>query len=118
MASLTRRAGILSATGRTRCGEFACAVLSVFRQQFLSRVLKDFDEFVSNDLSFLFGVGHTFEQSEKALARVDILQTNVKIFAENALHHFFLTRTEQSVVHENASELIADSFVQERGHDR
>jgi hypothetical protein len=39
----------------------------------------------------------------------------VEIFAENALHDFFLARAQQTVVHENARELIADSLVQERG---
>ena len=42
----------------------------------------------------------------------------MKIFAENALHHFFLVRAQQTVVDENAGELIADRLVQKRRHDR
>ena len=42
----------------------------------------------------------------------------MEIFAENALHDFFLARAQQTVVHENARELIADCFVQKRGRHR
>jgi hypothetical protein len=38
----------------------------------------------------------------------------VEILAENALHDLFLARAEQSIVHENAGELIADRLVQKR----
>ena len=101
----------MSATGWTRRGEFVGAVLSIFREQFLSRVLKDFDELVADDFAFLLGIGHAAELGKKALGSIDILETDVKIFAEDALHDFFLARAEQSVVDENTGELIADGLV-------
>src|SRR6266403_5601344 len=43
----------------------------------------------------------------------------MKIFAENTLDDFFLTRAEETIVDENAGELIPDRLVQERsGHGR
>ena len=41
----------------------------------------------------------------------------MKIFAEDALHDFLFPRAQQTVVDENAGELVADGFVQKRGHD-
>src|SRR6266496_3785331 len=101
------------------CGEFARTVPLVFFEQLLGRMLKHFDEFIADQLSFRFRVAYAFEQIEKALACVHVLQTDVKIFAENALHDFFFTRAQQSVIHENTGKLVADCFVQQRsGHGR
>ena len=55
-------------------------------------MLKYFDEFIADQFSFGFRVGYAFEQREKAFARVHVFQTDVKIFAENALHDFFFAR--------------------------
>ena len=96
---------------------FARAVPAIFLEQFLGRVLKDLDEFIADTLPFGFGIGHPFEQREKAFARIHVFQTHVKIFAENTLHDFFFARAQQSIVHENTGKLVADCFVQERGSD-
>ena len=42
---------------------FARAIFAIFLKQFLSRVLKYFDEFVADDFSFLLGIGHAFERA-------------------------------------------------------
>ena len=76
--------------------------------------LKDSDEFVADDLSFLLRIGDAASFRQETLGGVDVFQSDVKIFAENALHHFFLARAEQSVVDEDAGELVADRLVQER----
>ena len=67
---------------------------------------------------FVFRIGHAFEQFQETIGGIDVLEANVKILAENALHHFFLARAEQAVVDENAGELVADRLVQERRRDR
>ena len=82
-------------------------------------MLEHFDEFAADNFPFCFRIGHAFEHGEEAFARVRIFQTHVKIFAENALDDFFLARTEQSIIHENAGKLVANGFMQERsGHGR
>jgi len=92
-------------------------VLSIFDQKFFGRMLKHSNEFVPDNFSFLFRIGHAFERGQEPLGRVDIFQADVKIFAKDALNDFLLTRAEQAVVHKNAGELIADRFVEQRGGD-
>src|SRR5437016_14447509 len=74
--------GTVSATGRTRCGEFARLVLSILGKKFFRRVLKHGDEFVADDFSFPLGIGYALERFQKTLGGVDIFQTNMKVFAE------------------------------------
>jgi hypothetical protein len=62
----------VSANGRTRRGEFALVVFSVLLQQFLGRVLKYFDELITDQFSLSFGIGHAFQQCEEAIACVDV----------------------------------------------
>src|SRR5436190_19036506 len=96
---------------------FAFAISLIFLQQFLGGVLKYFNEFIADQLALRFGIGHSFEQREKTIAGVHILQTHVKILAENSLHDFFFSRAEQTVVYKNAGELVTDCPVQKRsGH--
>ena len=107
----------VSATGQTRCGEFARAVLAVFFEQFPGRVLKYFNEFAADDLAFLLRIGHAFECAQESFAGVHIFEAHAKIFAKDALHHFLLARAEQPVINEDAGELVADRLVQKRGGD-
>src|SRR5436190_17317609 len=103
--------------GRTRRGEFAVTVHLIFLEEFLGGMLKYFDEFIADQLSLRFGVGHSLEQFEKTITGVHIFQTHVKILAENALDDFFFSRAEQTVVYKNAGELVTDCPVQKRsGH--
>ena len=96
---------------------FARAVSAIFFEQFLSGVLERLDEFVADDFAFPLGIGHAFEQLEKALGGIDVFEFHVEILAEDALHHFCLTRAQQAVVDEDAGELVADRLVQQRGRD-
>ena len=59
-------------SGRIRRGEFALTVPLIFLEQFLGRVLKYFDEFIANQLSFRFGIGYSFEQREKTITGVHV----------------------------------------------
>src|SRR5438067_13396298 len=85
---------------------FAGFVLPILLKQFLGRVLEHLDELVADQFSFGFWIGHSFKQREKTLAGVDIFQSYVEILAENTLHDFFLTRAQQSIVDEDACELV------------
>src|SRR2546425_6427677 len=57
----------MSATGRTRGGELVRFVLPLFREQFLGGMPKHFDEFVADDLTFLFRVSDAAKIGKKAL---------------------------------------------------
>src|SRR5438552_12784154 len=107
----------VSATGPTSGGEFARLVLLILCEQFLGRVLKHRDKLIPNNFSFLLGIGHAFKRGQETLSRIDIFQTNMKIFTEDALNNFFLTRAQEAIVHKNARELVADRFVKQRGRD-
>src|SRR5256885_16073459 len=72
-------------------------VLSIFDKKFFSRMLKHGNELVPDDFSLLLRIGHAFERGQKTLARIDVFQTNMKIFAEYPLNNFFFTRAEQPV---------------------
>src|SRR5262245_9945287 len=77
-------------------------------------IFEDADELVADDFAFLLRISDAAQFRQKSLRRVDILELDVKIFAENALHDFLLARTQQTVVHENARELIANGLVEQR----
>ena len=55
-------------------------------------MLKDGDEFVADNFAFRFRIGHAFERVEETLGGINIFEFDVKIFAEDALHHFFFAR--------------------------
>src|SRR4030095_801821 len=62
----------VSATGWTRRGESVLAIFLISIEQLLGGVLKYFDEFIADQLALRFGIGHSFEQREKAIAGVYI----------------------------------------------
>ena len=80
-------------------------------------MFEDAHEFASDNFSLRLRIGHTFEEFQKTIGRIHVLEPDVKIFRENALHHFCLTRAQQAVVHKDAGELVADRLVQQCGHD-
>src|SRR6476646_3608647 len=88
------------------------SVLLVFGEQLLRRVLKDFDEFIADDLPLLFRIGYPAEFAQETFGGVNVFEADMEILAENALNHFFFARSEQAVVHKNAGQLIADGLVQ------
>ena len=93
---------------------FTRAFPAIFLEQFLGRLLKYPNEFVADDFSFGFWIGHAFEQREETLTRIHVFQTHMEIFAENALHDFFLARAQQTIVHKDTCKLVADRPVQKR----
>src|SRR5690348_11720886 len=61
-------------------------------------VFEDANEFLTDDLSLLLGINDVAEILEKTLRSVDVLEFDMKIFAEHALDNFFLTRAQQAIV--------------------
>ena len=80
-------------------------------------MLENIDEFIADNFSFLFRIGNAAELRQESLAGVDILKPDVKILGKHALDDFLFPSAQQSVVNENAGELISDRFVQKRGRD-
>ncbi|MPN21090.1 hypothetical protein SDC9_168469 [bioreactor metagenome] len=80
-------------------------------------LVKDFDEGASNDLALAFGVSHAFEALEEKARGILILQLNAEMAFEHLTHHIGFTSAQHAVVDENAGELVADRFVQQRGGD-
>ena len=83
----------------------------------LGRRLEDFDECVADDLSLPLRIRHPFQPGEKQWRGVFVLELHFEMAAEDLLHHLGLARAEQTVVDENAGELIADGLVEQRGGD-
>src|ERR1044071_6259614 len=69
---------------------FVGAVLLVFCQKLLGRLLEYFDEFVTDDFPLLFRISYSLEFCQETFRSINILEFNMKIFAEDALHDFFL----------------------------
>jgi len=85
----------------------------------LALLLEHLDEQPADDLAFSFRVAHAFKRAQEALARVDRDQRNVVVPAEQLDDLGRLVLAQQAVVHEDASQLIADRLVdQERGDRR
>src|SRR3954454_18050153 len=60
---------------------------AIFLEQLLGGLLEDVDEFVANDLPLLLGIGDALQLGEEPLGGVDILQLDLEVLAEDALHH-------------------------------
>ena len=97
------------------CGALVSAIL---REQFFRRLFEYPDELVADHLAFRLRVGHALERSEKMLGGVDILEFDLEILAEDALHDLRFVFAQQPVVNENTGELVADCLVQKRCRDR
>src|SRR5438132_3938652 len=91
----------------------AATILLILRQQLFRRVLKDFDEFVTDDFAFLLRINHPAQEGEKTLGGIDVFELYVKIFLEDPLDNFFFAGPEQSVIDEDAGQLITNGFVQQ-----
>ena len=81
-------------------------------------MLKDFDELVADDFAFLLRVNHPPQEGEKTFGGFDVFELHVEIFSKDALHDFFFAGPEQSVIDEDAGQLIANGLVQQGRDDR
>src|SRR5437764_566659 len=96
----------------------AATILLIFGQQFFCRVLKDFDEFIADDLALLFRINDPAQEGEETLRGINIFELHVEIFPEDSLHDFLFAGPKQSVVNENAGQLITNRLVQQGRDDR
>ena len=79
--------------------------------------LKHLDERAPDDLAFAFRVGDSSQLAEKNVCGILVMQLDVEVLAEHALHAFGFALAQQTVVDKHAGELIADGFVNQRRRD-
>ncbi len=86
--------------------------------ELLGLLLEHTDELLADRAPLLLGVGDPGELAEEALLRVDVDERHVKVVAERLDDLRRLVFAEQTVVDEDARELIADRLVDEQRRDR
>ena len=69
-----------------------------------------------DDLALLLGIFHTLEQVEEAILGLDEVEVQVKVLAQVADHFLAFVEAQQTVVHEDAVQAMADGLVQQHGH--
>ena len=84
----------------------------------LRRFLEDIDEAVPDAAALLLRLDDSREIAEELAARVDDAEVDVEVIAEGRLDEVALVLPQQSVVDEDADELLADRLREERGDDR
>ena len=75
---------------------------------------ENFDERFADDLAFALRVGHAFEPLQEQLRGVLVLQFDLEMPPENLAHDLRFASAQHAVVDENAGELVANGFVQQR----
>jgi len=78
------------------------------------RVLENLDEGLANDLALPFGVGHALEPAQKQPRGVLVLQFDPEVTPEHLAHHLRLPPPQHAIVDEDAGELVANGFVNQR----
>lgn len=81
--------------------------------EFLCLVLEDADELVTDDLAFLFGIGHALESVKEAILRIDCDEVHAELTFENFLHLFEFALAEKTVIDEYANEGFGCRLVDE-----
>ena len=81
-------------------------------------LLEHLDERPPDDRALLLGVGHAGEALEEERPGVDCHEVDLESVAERPLDLLELARPQQSVVDEDARELVPDGLRDERGRDR
>ncbi|KAF0806036.1 cytosine deaminase [Alcanivorax xiamenensis] len=79
--------------------------------------VEDVDEGVADDLAFLFRVFHAGEAGEEVVLGVDADDADAHVVGEHFHDLVAFAVAEETVVDEDAGELVADGFVQQRGSD-
>ncbi len=78
-------------------------------------LLEHADELGADDLALGLGFGHAGEQVEEAVRGVHVHQVRVELVAEHVHDLLGLALAEQTMVHVNADELLADGFDEQSG---
>ena len=79
--------------------------------------LEDADERRSDDLAFLFGIGHAGERGQEPVGGFDVDEIDVELASERLLDLVGFAEAEQPGVDEDAGQLIPDGLVHERRRD-
>ena len=80
--------------------------------------LKDANELAADDLPLRFGIGHSGEQVEEPICRIDAAYVQVKIVSKNRQHFFEFVLAQQAVVDEHSGQPVADGARHQRGGHR
>ncbi len=88
------------------------------RIQLARLLLEDVDKQVADDLAFLFRIGRPFEGLEKTLLRIDADHLDTHMLREGSHHLIALVQAQQTIIDEDAGQLIADRPVQQGGYHR
>ena len=81
--------------------------------------LEDRDELSAHDPPLLFRVEYPAKLLQKAIGRIDVANVHVEVAVHNRKNTLGLLLAEQSVVHKDTGELVADRTMnQGRGHRR
>ena len=80
---------------------------------FLSRLAKDVDESLADDLAFTLRVGHSLELLEKKRGGIFILQSHLEVIGKQLSDCMLFAVTQQAVVNEDTSQLIANGTMNE-----
>ncbi len=118
IATLSITSGIKRALGEETVAGVRTLVGVILRQQFLCCPLEHPNELGPDHLPFRLGISHAGEQLEKTFRRIDVFEFDLKILDEDSLHRLGLVFAQQSVVNEDAGELIANRLVQKRRRHR
>ena len=82
-------------------------------------IVEHVDEFASDDLSLSFRICHTPKSAKEPSAGVNHRQIKVPVPAKDSPHALHLPFPQKPIVHENATEPVADRLVEQgRGHTR
>ena len=80
--------------------------------------LEGLDEQPSDRLALDLGVLDALQRAEEKLVRLDMMQRNIIVVAKQRHHFRSLALAQQAVIDEDASERVADRFMNQHGGDR
>ena len=86
--------------------------------EFFGFFLEHADKLFADDFTFLFGVGNADEFVEETVLGVHRYEVHSELLFKHFAHLLEFALAEQTVVDENADEVVADGFVNECGAHR
>src|SRR5947207_301134 len=92
------------------------------RQEFgftraFGRSFENFDESAADDFSFPFRFSYASQPGKEKSGGILVLQLDLKMPTENLANHFRLAAAQQTIIHKNAGQLIADRLMKQgRGY--
>ncbi len=81
----------------------------------LLRFFEDFDEGIADNHALLFGLGYPGQAAQENIGGILVVELDIEIFAEDVADAVALIGPEESVIDEDAGQLIADGFMEQYG---